>query len=1033
MGSFKNNNKLMHSSGGHRKRPGGSIGKDPWWRIIFMKKILLLLIIPIGVFAKPMYITFLWHMHQPVYIPYYDAFTIVNNNGAPGGPYFSFSLSDMWSSKHGPYTTWPTDAIEYGLDMPHLGAQVNLSGSLIESLNNLENNNWNGGFYSGWKNRFNQGRSYLTVLNNPRLDIVVFPYHHPILPLIWRGDMEMQIACDKYMDSTNFSGVSKGLFPTETAFSERIIPALVSQGIKWVIVDNIHISRTLRDYPWNGGSGVVEPNLADQQNGYLSSKPHSGWVQLNNVWAPEKVAAGFAYRPHYAIFIDPETGDTSKIIVVPAACYAGNEDARGGFGALQYEQVFSQIEPYNTDTLHPILILLHHDGENYGAGVESYYHSNFSNYCQWLRDNPTRFAGTTIEDYLEMYPPDPSDIIHVENGGWVGSGCLDPEFKKWLGDGFSGYSPDWNSWAVITAAHNWVWTADSILPYSSIPDIVNNSGNLTSKAFHYYLVSQTSDYEYWEGSSDEEIWNSNATRACNLAIDQIRDVVQSGNDVVGPSIFVPQREPYNPGGTEFGQTMSSDFQVWTFIYDIHGIKSAYILYRVDDDTTVDYENCVYSTGQWDTVHMDSETWNSQTDPLPYYKAKRYYGYIRGLKDCLVDYYVEAIDSLGNKSRSDIMHVWVGSGGGSGSSTVEWSPLNPATTDTIRIIVHSSLSGWLHWGVNSWRLPDSTYWPPGSSVWQDSSSIESPLLQGDGYYYIDIGPFSNGDVSVVDFAIHFSDDTWDNNHGDNYHIVISGGGSPYVMDGNLDAVAESIATNSGHHLYAHFNGSELYVATEPASNYDHFILLAFNPGSLVNHPWAKNGRVAQWDAYLGNEQSNGWCGWFDVSDSISSRCASGSVLEGVINLRDEFGFIPDSIFIAAAGYETQDSGNLVWQVPEALGSFPQDIEPTEFKKFKLTTTGISESENKTGASVFITKTLFSDWTDIIINSADKNENFYIDIFDIFGRIIRRDKVCYPYRYRWYGNGSDGKRVKNGIYFISIKSRKRHIVKKVIIIR
>jgi len=948
-------------------------------------------------------------MHQPVYIPYYDAFTIVNNNGAPGGPHFSFSLFDMWCSKSGPYKTWPTDAVEYGLDIPHLGAQVDLSGSLIEALNNLEYNNWNNGFYSNWKNRFNQGKNYLTSSGNPRLDIVIFPYHHPILPLLWKEDIRLHIKMHKYLLSLNFPGYrSKGLFPPEACFSERIIPALVAESIEWVIVDNIHISRTLKDYPYNGGSGVVEPNPADQQNGYLSSKPHSGWVQLYNLWAPEKVAAGFAYRPHYASFIDPETGEESKIIVVPAACYEGNEDARGGFGALLYEQVFSQLLPYNTDPLHPILILLHHDGENYGAGTESYYHSNFSNYCNWLRGT-SNFSGMTIQDYLTIFPVSDTDVIHIENGGWIGSGCLDPEFKKWLGDGFTGYSPDWNSWAIITAAHNWVWTANSIEPFT-IQDIINNTGNNTSKGFHYYLSSQTSCYEYWEGSSDEGIWNSNPARACNLAIDQVYSIVRSGTDTIGPSIFVPQREPYNPGGKEFGEIMDNDFMVWSFIYDLNGIKKAIILYRLDDDSIVDFENRIYA-GEWDTIYMDSETWVSQTNPQPYFKARRYYGYINGKQNVLIDYFVEAQDSLDNVSRSDIMHVWVGSP--SNLYGVLWTPEHPDTNEVIRITINSTKSGWLHWGVNGWNLPDTSYWPIGSSVWNDSMAIESPLSEGNGCHYIDIGPFYKGDVGIIDFVIHFDDNTWDNNNGKDYHIPVKNGIYQYQMDGILDPVAIEIETNSGYRLWAHTNGDELYVATQAGTNFDHFIFISLNPGILQNHPWLKNGRVAQWDAYLGNEQSNGWCGWFDLTNPSTSDAASGDVLEGFIDLYDEFGFLPDSLFISACGYETQDYGSLVWQVPGSSGSYPQDIEMNEFKKFRITT-GIRDENS---FDFIITKNIFNDFTDIFIKG--KSKKFYLEIYDITGRVLFNKFVSSPYR--WKGEDNSGKRLKSGLYFIRARFR------------
>ncbi|MGB9561413.1 MAG: hypothetical protein ACPL6C_01225, partial [bacterium] len=227
------------------------------------KLVLVFLLFSILYADNPIYITFLWHMHQPIYITYDEPYTTINCNGICGGPTFGFSLFDMWVMKANAYKTWPVDAIELGLSLPHLGTQLNLSGSLIESMNNLDFRDWNGDMYGNWKSRLLYGRTLLTAYGNKRLDIVAFPYHHPIIGLIWNKDIELQIACHRkiYLDTFG-SPYSRGLFPPETGFSMRTIPALVNQGINWVIVDNIHLFRALVDYPWTGASGVVEPNKA---------------------------------------------------------------------------------------------------------------------------------------------------------------------------------------------------------------------------------------------------------------------------------------------------------------------------------------------------------------------------------------------------------------------------------------------------------------------------------------------------------------------------------------------------------------------------------------------------------------------------------------------------------------------------------------------------------------------------------------------------------------------------------------------------
>ncbi|MBN1550641.1 hypothetical protein JW979_04190 [bacterium] len=748
---------------------------------------LLAVVICVSALADtPIYIGFVWHLHQPIYVPYDDAFTTIQYNGPQSGPSFSFSLHEMWSSKGGPYKTWPMDAIESGMNagLPHLGAQVNISGSLMESLRCLDINNWNYDYYGNWTNRWNQGLSWQTTQGNSRIEIISFAFHHPIGGLVDIYDLEMHIRLHKKIFQDTFGGTpSLGLFPAETCFHERMIPALKNCGIEWVVIDNIHLDRTLTDYPWTGNSGVVEPNGADISDLSLGEvDPGSSWVHLNGVWAPEPVSA-WSHRVHYTQWTNPETGQLSNVIAVPGSCYMGNEDARGGFGALNYDDVMSQLQPFNTDPQHPLLIILHHDGENYGGGSESYYHSNFQNFVNWAGSNTHRFVPTTIQDYLDLFPPEPGDIVTLEPGGWIGSGCLDPEFHFWLDDPNpfpEGYSPDWNSWAVITAAQNWVHTADIISPWTSVSGILYNNGTLTDQAWHDYLCAQASDYEYWEGGPDEVIWNSNAIRGCNQAVSHAMMVVAGGTDTLGPSIFKPQRQPYNPGGTEWYIEQSSDFTIWSFIYDLSGVAWAKVKTRIDPDGHVDQANRIYSGGNWQETDMTDFSRPSQAQITPLYKADYYSTLIPDQTNVLIDYYIEAQDNLGNTSRSEICHVYVGTSS-SGNDTVSWTPVSPTRDDVIAITVHEpGQGGWFHWGVNAsghdWQQPDEAYWPDNSDLFGGTGpAVESVLIGPDmnGDYHLDIGPFNLPvqDVQSVDFVIHYQDGSWDNNNGNDYHISI----------------------------------------------------------------------------------------------------------------------------------------------------------------------------------------------------------------------------------------------------------------------
>jgi hypothetical protein len=826
--------------------------------------------------------------------------------------------------------------------MPHFGSQVSLSGSLIENLNNLESlGNTN---FSNWKSHWNQIKNQNTVLGNPRMDLVGFGYHHPLMALIDTDDIRKQIQQHKQIFAQNFPGqYSKGIFPPENAFSNRMIPALVAEGFQWVLVDNIHFERTCQNYPFSTAGNLYEPNKSDIRN------PNPGdWIQLNGLWAPTRVSARWSRQPRYVSYIDPATGQETKIIAVPADRYLGNEDGRGGFGALNYEAVLSQLEPFNTDPNKPILVVLHHDGDNYGGGSESYYNSNFQAFVNWLQANPSRFVCTTIQDYLQRFPPDSNDVIHVEDGSWSGADNGDPEFLKWNGEpGPNGYSPDRNSWGILTAAKNFVKTAQNISP---------NSQN-TQLAVMYFLNAQSSDYWYWDGSLNG-IWDSHPARACNLAIPYAQTIISQGQDLTPPTIYLPQRDPYNPGGTEWGIQMPSDFKVWTYVFDISGLQSVKLKYRLDLDGYNSWQtnhNETYIGGSdvtdWFELSMSGIDIGSQTNPTPLFKAKEYSAMITGLTNKLVMYYVESIDNLGNIARSPIREVWVGqNSSGSGGNGVSWLPANPTKDDTISVIVAAANQGGkLHWGVNNqgnqWQTPHQSYWPEGSFLYQGTGpAVQSPMVGPfNDSLRITIGPFNNSSQIVhrVAFVINFNDNTWNNNNGNDFIININGNpaNTTFVMDGQVDQSAVKVTSNNNFDLYVGWNGIQLYVATQSAqsSGRDHFIFIADSQYNLVQAPWAKLGSVAKWSAFLGNESTNNWSGWFDAQGQTQN--ASGSFLEGTINLQSELGYQPQKVFIAIGGYQTNDGGSLIAQVPSGNGNL--NIESNEFYIYDFSATNVIE--------------------------------------------------------------------------------------------
>ncbi len=374
-----------------------------------------------------------------------------------------------------------------------------------------------------------------------------------------------------------------------------------------------------------------------------------------------------------------------------------------------------------------------------------------------------------------------------------------------------GWTEDVRNWAVLTAAENRVQMAEDLTGSINIADVVapSPSSPLAAKAWHHLLPGFASDFMYYGTALDMEV---KQTLAANLAVGFADQVISAnqGTDETPPSVFIPQRYPYNPGGVGFGPNYgyqqhqnSSDFFVWTFAYDVAGLQNVTLKYRVDVDgtnplTSNENETFIGGTGvgSWQSVTMNSRifpTGNVTNNPeidffiLPTYIATEYYGQITGLTEKLVDYYVEAVDNHGNTTKTAIQHVYVGTDSpGGGTATVSWLPEEPANNDVITIIVENATQGAkLHWGVNGFNPPNAAYWPEGTApVNGTGPAVETPFIgpNAQNQLVLQIGPFNNPAQSVtnVSFVIHYNDDTWDNNNGNDYIINLGPGGTDIIQ-------------------------------------------------------------------------------------------------------------------------------------------------------------------------------------------------------------------------------------------------------------
>lgn len=792
--------------------------------------LLLLITISFTVFSQ-VHTTYLWHLQQPIYWPEnsqweppeyqpaWESHYLKTNGGNiyPDGQ--AHPLNDLEEifgkdDRKAVYQWRTKDAVQTLLGLPDAGAQVNYSGCLIENVNSLANaGQW--GYSPGWQDNFITARNWQTSGGNPRMDIVGFTFHHALAPLVSENVLRKEIQAHRHIYQQTFGtspDYSKGFWPAECSFSTRIIKVLAEEGFEWSVIANSHLARTLADYPLSfgtSGCNIDPPNAADKVT-TIGSNWWSGQIDGRG----GTFAAPYCYQAHKAQYTDPETGEVFKITVVPMDDVLSYMN---GYALMGTGEIDAHIAPFD-DPDHPSIVLLAHDGDNAWGGGYDYYHNSVPQFAQAAAGQG--YVPTTVQQFLDNNPVPEDNVVHVEDGSWVNAAndWGHPQFINWLWPMYTqdfefdpnGWTEDARNWAVLMAAENHVQMAEDIAGTPPITEIVSpgEGSSPVAKAWHHLLPGYTSGYMYYGTSLDMEV---KQTLAANIAVGHASEVIDANPDVdnTPPNVFIPQRYPYNPGGTGFGPTYgyqqhqnSSDFTVWTFAYDVNGLSDVVLKYRLDDDGANpldDFANDTYAggsgVGDWIELPMQSRLFpagNVTNNPdidffiMPDHIAYQYWAEISGLSEVLVDYYVEATDNNGNTFKTAIQHVYVGTESPGGQGNVAWTPEEPDNDDVITIVVENATQGAnLHWGINGFNQPIEDYWPEGTFlVGGTGPAVETPFEgpNAEDQLILEIGPFNNPaqEVNSIHFAIHYNDDTWDNNNGQDYVINLGPGGTEIVQ-------------------------------------------------------------------------------------------------------------------------------------------------------------------------------------------------------------------------------------------------------------
>jgi hypothetical protein len=966
-----------------------------------------------------------WHLHQPIYWPEWnnngpqtnryqygwDSLQIKfangnryagsshrhpQNNLVQGDPEGQFDAVFSPDDRVKAYQGGPKESLGRITDLPFVGYSMSYSGSLIENVRSFANNSAYG-YYPSFNQNFIDMRNWYSQSGHRRLDLVGFTHHHSFGPLIPKSVLrkELQIFREIYWKTwagnPDKSDHSRGFWPSEAAFSRHMVDVLVDEGYDWTIVANSHLSRTTQNFDQVAGLGnttsnIDPPNRADRLGPFVPA--NQWWVgSLDGRGAWQ--AAPFAYQAHRVQYVNPWTGEEKRMTIVPMDDVISY---RLGYSPTNLDPVHNHIAPFATDASRPVIVLAATDGENaWGGGYDSWQVAT----PDFLRQaHNSGFKASTIQKFLDDNPPPESALVHIEDGAWFNAAndWGHPQFVNWLYPPVTldpaklnnlstrydletpGFSEDFRNWAVLMAGTNWMETAEQIWKAQNGPDSVQawriqepyqwngtyNNPNSVERGWHIFLGGFDSGFMYYGDSLDDEV---KQTLASNRAIAQVRSFVEANlaSDQTGPTIFKPQRFPWNPGGRGWGPLTlyrpvgfngaapwPSDFHIWTHVFDVSDVQTVTLRLRVDLDGVNSLTNTQNETfaggpdvGEWVSIPMHrrvlprgNPTSNSNLNFFlqPDFMADYYWAKITGYRDVLLDYYIEAVDTRGNVTRSDIQHVYVEDDG----SATEPPPVPQGLSANPTDSGHIQLTWTAAPGASSYRVMRNGMQVGTTAT---SSFTDSGLSPSTTYTYTIVAVNGAGESDASDPV----------------QATTPAFVPPFVLDGSVD-VSGYLLTAPGMRIYAAIRGARLFIATQsPGSSgagpNDHFVFVSDQILGVATTPapWGKAGMIGipSGKPMLAGESTNQYAGWQNTTAGTGAyKSASlGGLLAGELDLVQAFGVVPEVLYLAAASYATADGGSLLGQAPTASGAPNGSIEPVEFLAVPIRALMDADADNR----------------------------------------------------------------------------------------
>ena len=305
--------------------------------------------------------------------------------------------------------------------------------------------------------------------DSKQIEITTSPYYHPILPLLCNqesarvvlpklslpkkkllanDDAKIQVEMAVQAYEKYFGQKPRGMWPSEGAVSDEIIPILSQAGFRWVASDEEILACSLDNQ-------ILRDEYGDVVNPDILYKPYRVNIKDNDI--------NIVFRDH----------NLSDLIGFQYSQYIVDN------AVSDFMNRINSLKKYNPNGK-PLLVTIILDGEN----AWEYYPNSGLDFLRKLYEvisNDGDLECVRICDYLEEYPP-VQTIHHICPGSWIGH-----NLATWIG-----HEEKNTAWDFVEYTRSFVvnqteaanrYAKDNILP----------------RAWEEIFIAEGSDWFWWFG------------------------------------------------------------------------------------------------------------------------------------------------------------------------------------------------------------------------------------------------------------------------------------------------------------------------------------------------------------------------------------------------------------------------------------------------------------------------------------------------------------------------------------------------------